>query len=257
MSTQQNNPENKKAQFGFREVAWQDKAPMVRGVFNNVASSYDLMNDLMSFGLHRYWKHTLINMLAPRPGKRLLDVAGGTGDIAERFMQAAGSESGCSVTICDINENMLLRGRDRLLDKNRYHAMEWVCGNAECLPVEDRSFDYYTIAFGIRNVTDIPAALREAYRVLRPGGRFLCLEFSHISQPFLAKLYDSYSFNVIPKLGEWVAKDAASYQYLVESIRTFPTQGDFANMIREAGFSGVKWTDLNHGITAIHSGWRT
>lgn len=241
--------------FGFESVLWQEKRARVKGVFDSVASSYDVMNDLMSLGIHRLWKRAFMATLAPRQGKALLDVAGGTGDIALRYLDAV--EGIGSVTLCDINAAMLSEGRDRLTNLNRTRNIEFLCGNAEALPVADRAFDYYTIAFGIRNVTDIPAALREAKRVLKPGGRFLCLEFSQVNNPLLAQCYDAFSFNVIPALGEWVAKDRASYQYLVESIRKFPPPEAFADMIRAAGFSRVTFTPLSGGIVAIHSGWRT
>ena len=247
----------KHTHFGYKQVATEEKTPLVRGVFDAVASRYDVMNDLMSFGLHRWWKKQFLDTLAPKPGKHLLDVAGGTGDIADRFMQRVGKDSGSTATLCDINVNMLSEGRNRFIDHNRYHDIEFVCASAESLPFDDMAYDYYTIAFGIRNVTDIPAALKEAHRVLKPGGRFLCLEFSHMEHEFLQKIYDRYSFNVIPAIGKRVVGDAAPYQYLVESIRQFPKQSEFADMIREAGFSQVTWENLTDGVVAIHSGWRT
>lgn len=243
--------------FGFKTVSMTDKRRMVRGVFDSVASRYDLMNDLMSMGVHRLWKDAMISWLAPRPGQHLLDVAGGTGDIAFRFLErAGGAESGARVTVCDLTPAMLETGRDRAVDRGILNGIDWVSGNAETLPIADKSVDAYTIAFGIRNVADIEAALREARRVLRPGGRFLCLEFSHVTVPALARLYDLYSFSVLPRLGKMVADDAASYQYLAESIRRFPDQQRFAAMIRDAGFANVKVRGLSGGIAALHSGWR-
>lgn len=248
---------DRETHFGFKTVSMTDKRRLVRGVFDSVASRYDLMNDLMSAGVHRLWKDAFISWLAPRPGQHLLDVAGGTGDIAFRFLErAGGAESGARVTVCDLTPAMLEHGRNRAVDRGIVSGIDWVSGNAEGLPFADKSVDAYTIAFGIRNVADIPAALREAYRVLRPGGRFMCLEFSRVTAPVLARLYDVYSFSVLPKLGKIVAGDADSYQYLAESIRRFPDQERFAAMIRDAGFANVKLRNLSGGIAAIHSGWR-
>ncbi len=229
---------------------------MVNSVFSRVADRYDLMNDLMSGGLHRLWKDDLITVLGPprndRPF-RLLDVAGGTGDVAMRFARRGGSA--CSAVICDISREMLDVGSGRVADAGLSDRITLVEGNAESLPFADRSFDGYTIAFGIRNVTHIDRTLAEAYRVLKPGGRFLCLEFSECRLPMLDRLYDLHSFEVIPRLGQ-LAGDRESYQYLVESIRRFPKQETFAAMIRDAGFSRVSYRNLSGGITAIHSGWR-
>jgi demethylmenaquinone methyltransferase / 2-methoxy-6-polyprenyl-1,4-benzoquinol methylase len=236
--------------FGFRKVATDEKASLVRGVFNNVASRYDIMNDLMSGGLHRAWKNNMVAWLAPRDGMQILDVAGGTGDIAFRMIDKAD----CNVTVCDINEQMVIEGRDRSIDRNIPKGLSWMCGNAETLAFPDNTWDAYTIAFGIRNVTHIDKALAEAYRVLKPGGRFLCLEFSHLGSDFLQKCYDTYSFTMIPRIGQWVTGDADSYQYLVESIRQFPKQDAFADMIRSAGFGNVQYRNLTHGVVAIHSG---
>lgn len=236
--------------FGFKTVGEDEKESLVRGVFDNVASRYDIMNDLMSGALHRLWKNDMVGWLAPRAGYRILDVAGGTGDIAFRMLKYAD----CHVTVCDINQHMLEEGRNRAIDKNILHNIDWVCGNAESLPAEDNSFDAYTIAFGIRNVTHIDAALKEAYRVLKPGGRFMCLEFSHLKSDWMQKCYDAYSFHAIPKIGQWVTGNGDPYQYLVESIRQFPKQQDFAAMIADAGFGNVQWRDLTHGVVAIHSG---
>jgi demethylmenaquinone methyltransferase/2-methoxy-6-polyprenyl-1,4-benzoquinol methylase len=240
--------------FGFRPVDPDEKASMVRGVFDSVASSYDVMNDLMSGGVHRLWKATLIDMVRPRPGMHLLDVAGGTGDIAFRFLDRAGP--GAFAHVCDINESMLRVGRDRAVDRGTLEGVAWVTGDAERLPVRDRSVDAYTIAFGLRNVTRIDAALAEARRVLRPGGRVFVLEFSHVVVPVLKSLYDRYSFEVIPRLGRMVAGDADSYRYLVESIRRFPDQETLARRVEAAGFGQVRFRNLTGGIAAIHSGWR-
>lgn len=240
--------------FGFRPVDPDQKASMVRGVFDSVASSYDVMNDLMSGGVHRLWKATLIDMVRPRPGMHLLDVAGGTGDIAFRFLDRAGP--GAFAHVCDINESMLRVGRDRAVDRGTLGGVAWVAGDAERLPVRDRSVDAYTIAFGLRNVTRIDAALSEARRVLRPGGRVFVLEFSHVVVPVLKSLYDRYSFEVIPRLGRLVAGDADSYRYLVESIRRFPDQETLARRVEAAGFGQVRFRNLTGGIAAIHSGWR-
>lgn len=238
--------------FGHESVAWDEKTGRVKNVFDRVAFRYDLMNDLMSVGMHRLWKQALMNVLRPTASMHLLDVAGGTGDIAQRFLAAGGG----TVTLCDINESMLREGRNRAIDINRLSGLEWVCGNAECLPLPDRSFDAYTIAFGIRNVTDIPVALREAYRVLKPGGRFFCLEFSHVHFSPLKEIYDLYSFKLIPPMGKMITGDDAPYRYLVESIRHFPAQEPFAQMICEAGFANVRYHNLSAGVVAIHSGFR-
>jgi demethylmenaquinone methyltransferase/2-methoxy-6-polyprenyl-1,4-benzoquinol methylase len=244
---------SEKTFFGFKEVEKGDKESLVKGVFSNVAPKYDIMNDVMSFGVHRLWKDTFIKMLNPKDGTKLLDVAGGTGDIAFRFLKKAHNGH---VTVCDINPEMLQEGYKNAIDKNILNGIEWLCGNAEKLPLPDSTYDYYTIAFGIRNVTNIAAALKEAHRVLKPGGRFMCLEFSKVENPILAKAYDFYSFKIIPKMGELVAKDKDSYQYLVESIRKFPPQEQFLQMIKDAGFSQTKYTNLSGGSVAIHSGWK-
>ena len=243
--------------FGFRDVPLGEKQTLVNSVFHSVASRYDLMNDLMSGGLHRAWKNIMVNTLNPPRGDTpfaLLDVAGGTGDIAFRAAKAAGS--GFRATVCDINLDMLNVGRERAAKRHLDDRVAFVEGNAETLAFPDRTFDGYTIAFGIRNVPRIDAALAEAYRVLRPGGRFLCLEFSTVDVPGLDRLYDLFSFKVIPQLGRAVTGDAESYQYLVESIRKFPRPNAFADMIRAAGFSRVNWQVLSGGIVALHSGWR-
>ena len=249
--------EDQTTHFGFRDVPLQDKQTLVNDVFHSVAQRYDLMNDLMSGGLHRVWKDAMITALNPPRGDTpfsLLDVAGGTGDIAFRAAKAAGH--GFQATVCDINPDMLAVGRERAIKQHRDHQVSFVEGNAETLAFADRSFDAYTIAFGIRNVPRIDAALREAYRVLRPGSRFLCLEFSTVDVPGLDKIYDLFSFKMIPPLGRAVTGDADSYRYLVESIRKFPKPNAFADMIRDAGFARVSWQALSGGIVALHSGWR-
>jgi len=243
--------------FGFRDVPLGDKQTLVNDVFHSVASRYDLMNDLMSGGLHRVWKDIAINLLNPPRGETpfaLLDVAGGTGDIAFRAAKVAGGQF--QATVCDINTAMLDVGRTRATERHLDDRVAFVEGNAEALAFADRSFDAYTIAFGIRNVPRIDNALREAHRVLRPGGRFLCLEFSTVNLPGLDRLYDLYSFNVIPALGRAITGDAESYRYLVESIRQFPKPAAFADMIRDAGFSRVTHRTMSGGIVALHSGWR-
>lgn len=240
--------------FGYRPVDPAEKASLVRAVFDSVASRYDLMNDLMSGGIHRLWKATLIDLIRPRPGMALLDVAGGTGDISFRFLERAGY--GASATICDINESMIRVGRDRAIDRGLLEGIGWVVGDAEKLPVASRSVDVYTIAFGLRNVTRIDEALKEARRVLRPGGRVFCLEFSHVVVPVLREIYDQYSFSVLPLIGQVVANDADSYRYLVESIRQFPDQESLVQRVAAAGFGQVRYRNLTGGIAAIHSGWR-
>ena len=248
------NGETSETDFGFRRVALEDKAGLVRRVFDSVAARYDLMNDLMSGGVHRLWKSYLIERLNPRPGQMLLDVAGGTGDIALRFLDRAGA--GSAAVVCDINESMVRNGRDRAIDRGRLHEIAWLVGDAEALPIKSGSVDACTIAFGLRNVSRIDRALAEMCRVLRPGGRFLCLEFSHVVLPFLARAYDLYSFEVLPRLGQWVAGDRDAYQYLVESIRRFPPQDELAERMRGAGFEQVSFRNLSGGIAALHSGWR-
>jgi demethylmenaquinone methyltransferase/2-methoxy-6-polyprenyl-1,4-benzoquinol methylase len=240
--------------FGFREVPEAEKTRLVRDVFDHVARRYDLMNDLMSGGVHRLWKAQLIAQLRPRPGETLLDLAGGTGDVARRFLGRTG-RSGRAI-ICDINAAMVEQGRDRALDDGIVAGLSWIVGDAERLPVVDASVDACTISFGLRNVTRKPAALAEAYRVLKPGGRFLCLEFSRVEAPLLRRAYDLYSFAVLPWLGEIIAQDRPAYSYLVESIRRFPPQAELAAMMRRAGFEQVRWRNLSGGIAAIHSGWR-
>jgi demethylmenaquinone methyltransferase / 2-methoxy-6-polyprenyl-1,4-benzoquinol methylase len=242
--------------FGFARVALPDKQGRVNEVFRSVARRYDLMNDLMSGGLHRAWKSALIGTLRPSRTRpfHLLDVAGGTGDIAFRTLAAGGPDT--RATLLDINEDMLRVGAERAATKALGARLAFVAGNAEALPLPAATFDAYTIAFGIRNVPRIDAALAEAYRVLQPGGRFLCLEFSHVDVPGLDRIYDAYSFHVIPRLGARVAGDAESYRYLVESIRRFPRPAAFGAMIEAAGFRRVTHRLLSGGIVAIHSGWK-
>lgn len=240
--------------FGYREVAAKDKTALVRGVFSSVARKYDLMNDLMSFGVHRLWKRDFVALSGIRVGDLVLDLAGGTGDIA-RLLSARVGDHG-RVLLTDINSDMLAIGRARLEDLGVAGNVDYALVNAEQLPFADRSFDAVTIAFGLRNVTDQPAALREMHRVLRPGGRALILEFSQVRDEGLRRAYDRYSFNVLPLLGRLVANDAGSYRYLAESIRRHPPQDELARMLETAGFSGVRYRDLTGGVVAVHSGVR-
>ncbi|XP_040206130.1 2-methoxy-6-polyprenyl-1,4-benzoquinol methylase, mitochondrial [Rana temporaria] len=274
--------------FGFQTVSEEEKGEKVYHVFESVAQKYDIMNDSMSLGIHRLWKDWLIRHMNPTPGTQLLDVAGGTGDIAFRFINyiraqreklirnqlksqqnlswsdisksyshdQLGSLMGSQAVICDINKEMLKVGKEKLLQLGYSEGLSWVAGDAEELPFADEKFDVYTIAFGIRNVTHIEKALEEAYRVLKPGGRFLCLEFSQVNNPLLARLYDLYSFQVIPVLGEVIAGDWKSYQYLVESIRRFPPQEEFKEMIEDTGFFKVNYHNLTSGVVAVHSGFK-
>jgi demethylmenaquinone methyltransferase/2-methoxy-6-polyprenyl-1,4-benzoquinol methylase len=246
-------PDQDSVDFGFRAVPRPEKQRMVRQVFDSVAQRYDVMNDLMSLGVHRLWKDAMVDLLKPRPGWRVLDMAGGTGDIAFRLLDRA---PGIAVSVADINERMLSVGRDRAIDQGRLAGLDWVTADAERLPFAGGRFDAYTIAFGIRNVTDKAAALAEAHRVLRPGGRFLCLEFSAVTLPGFDRLYDAWSFQVMPRLGARVAGDADAYRYLAESIRRFPDQPSFAAMIERAGFRRVSWRNLTGGIAALHAGWK-
>lgn len=238
--------------FGFQTVERAAKAGLVRGVFDSVASRYDIMNDVMSGGVHRLWKTAMIDWMAPQPDQHLVDLAGGTGDIGLRFLKAGGG----SVCITDINQAMLQAGQQRAQLQRHAAQLRWCVGNAEALPLASATADFVTIAFGLRNVTDRQAALAEAYRILKPGGRFLCLEFSHVQNRPLAKLYDAFSFNLLPVMGQIIAGDAASYRYLVESIRQFPSKEVLADMFAAAGFAQIRVRSLSAGIACIHSGWK-
>ena len=242
--------------YGFRQVGVGDKQPLVNEVFHKVANRYDLMNDLMSAGMHRLWKDSMVAWLNPprRPGWKVLDVAGGTGDIAFRIIEA--SRRNAHATVLDINGSMLGVGRDRANKNGLAENTDFVEANAEELPFADATFDAYTIAFGIRNVPRIDVALSEAFRVLKPGGRFLCLEFSDVDMPLLDRVYEAWSFNAIPRIGKMVTGDSEPYSYLVESIRKFPNQKDFAEMIGKAGFDRVTFRNYSGGIAALHSGWK-
>jgi demethylmenaquinone methyltransferase/2-methoxy-6-polyprenyl-1,4-benzoquinol methylase len=244
---------DKTTHFGYQQIPEDEKAGRVRGVFGSVASRYDMMNDAMSLGIHRVWKEAMMDWLAPRPGQRLLDVAGGTGDIAFRFLDRAGE---ARATVLDLTEAMLAAGRQRAEAGNLGDRLDWVVGDAMALPFDDNSFDVYTISFGIRNVTRPEDALAEAYRVLRPGGRLMVLEFSQVPNALMRQVYDMYSFHVIPRMGQVIARDRDSYQYLVESIRRFPDQEAFLAMIRAAGFGNAKYRNLSMGIACLHSGWK-
>lgn len=237
--------------FGFKKIDALDKPALVSAVFSSVASKYDIMNDAMSFGIHRLWKDRFCNMI-PRTSLNLLDVAGGTGDIALRCRKRGVP----NVTICDINAEMLAAGRDKAIDRGILLGVSYVQGDAEALPFPDNSFDCYTIAFGIRNVTNIDKALSESYRVLKSGGRFLCLEFSKVENEIAKKAYDFYSFSVIPKIGGFIAGNPEAYQYLSESIRHFPDQDGFKRMIGAAGYENVSYTNMTFGVAAIHSGYK-
>jgi ubiquinone/menaquinone biosynthesis methyltransferase len=254
------NPES--TQFGEKDVTPEQKTAAVRGVFDSVADNYDIMNDLMSGGIHRLWKDHLIRRIRPKAGLTYLDVAGGTGDIAFRILnkiktqarkRATPDNADTRITLCDLNWDMLRVGRDRAIDKGWLNDFDWITGNAEFLPLPSNSVDVYTIAFGLRNVTRIDDALKEVKRVLKPGGRFFCLEFSHVDNPLLKQAYDAFSFTVIPKIGEVVAKDRESYQYLVESIRKFPRQRELQQRMTAAGLSHAKYENLTFGVAAIHS----
>ncbi len=244
---------NKTTHFGSQTIPEADKAGRVRGVFNSVASKYDVMNDVMSLGIHRIWKSAMMDWLAPRRGQDLLDVAGGTGDIAFRFLKRAGSGR---ATVLDLTEPMLVEGRKRAEARQMQDSLDWVVGDAMALPFENNSFDVYTISFGIRNVTHPSEALSEAFRVLKPGGRLMVLEFSHLPNTGLQKAYDAYSFKVIPRMGQMITGDRDAYQYLVESIRNFPDQEGFLDMVRQAGFENAGFRNLSLGIAALHSGWK-
>jgi len=252
MATIKQNKNKESQWFGYKRVESGEKVRLVGNVFDSVAENYDLMNDLMSGGLHRLWKNKFISMLRPSSNKSLLDVAGGTGDIAFRYRARAGDQA--KITVCDMNAEMLNVGKNRAINHGYLKGFEWVVGNAETLPFTDNSYHLYTISFGLRNVPKIDDALEEAFRVLKPGGQFFCLEFSHVNNPALRKLYDIYSFRIIPEIGELVAKDRDSYQYLVESIRQFPKQTELASRMEKAGFERVRFVNLSGGIVAVHTG---
>ena len=247
------NQSEKTTHFGFETVSESEKAGRVQGVFGSVASRYDIMNDVMSGGIHRVWKDAMMDWLAPRSGQKLLDVAGGTGDIAYRFLKRAGQGH---ATVLDLTEEMLVEGRKRAEASQMVDQLDWSVGDAMALPFPDNSFDVYTISFGIRNVTRPQDALNEAFRVLRPGGRLMVLEFSQIPNPAMQWAYDRYSFNLIPLMGQLIANERDSYQYLVESIRKFPDQDKFLNMVRSAGFENAKYRNLTAGVACLHSGWK-
>lgn len=245
--------ENPEAQwFGFEKVNIQEKSPKVNAVFNSVFLSYDLMNDLMSFGLHRLWKNRLVALMRPRRGQKILDIACGTGDITLRC--AVHTEGNANLSAVDLNFNMLREGKMKAANKGVFHGINWLVGNAEFLPFKKESFDLACIAFGLRNVAKIDTTLKEIFRVLKPGGRFFCIEFSPGFAPWLKNLYDSYSFKFIPKLGEIITGDQQAYKYLAESIRKFPNQHSLAKRMKRAGFSQISWVDLMYGIVAIHIG---
>lgn len=252
------NPESE--WFGFRRVRAEEKTGMVQGVFASVAGHYDLMNDLMSGGLHRLWKDHLVRLMNPKPGQHLLDVAGGTGDVALRCWKRTQGQA--DITVCDLNPEMLKVGRAKAIDhgilngRKDIHPIKWVEGNAEELPISSRSIDTYSIAFGLRNVTRIDKALKEAARVLKPGGRFFCMEFSPGVTPALKPIYEQYCLHVLPWIGEHVAQDRDAYRYLAESILRFPPQRELADRMEKAGLAQAKWSNLTGGIAVIHSGWK-
>jgi len=237
-----------KTHFGFKEVDVGQKETLVQEVFTNVASKYDIMNDLMSFGLHKLWKNEMMKELHPAPGELLLDLAGGTGDIAKSYRNKGGQK----VVVSDLNQEMLNEGKKKLNNPN----ISWIQPNAENLPFEDNSFDYCTISFGIRNITNIQKSLDEIFRILKPGGKFICLEFSNVEAPIIKQIYNIYSFKVIPNMGALVAGNKNAYTYLVESIRNFPKAIHFAEMIKKSGFSMVEFRKLTFGVVAIHQGFK-
>jgi len=246
---QKQAPQGDEVDFGFLRVARSEKPRLVRDVFDDVASNYDLMNDLMSLGVHRLWKRVFLDWIDPRPTQHLLDVAGGTGDITFGWKARGGGP----VTVVDYSHEMLAQGRDRAIDRGLFEGIDWVHGDAQALPIRSDSIDTYTISFGLRNVTDIDAALREAARVLQPGGRFFCLEFSHVVLPGLDRIYDAYSFSLLPRIGAVVARNRDAYQYLVESIRRFPDQEELLDRMAAAGLSLGRARNLSGGIAAVHS----
>ena len=243
------NKDDQKIDFGYKTVKRSEKQKLVNNVFDSVASKYDLMNDLTSFGIHRLWKNDLINWLAPQNNQRLADIAGGTGDIARKFLDAGGG----SAHVYDINQEMLNTGKNK---QNLSKKIKWTIASAENIPATEGSFERATIGFGLRNITDRVRCLKEIYRILKPGGRLICLEFSHVENNTIRKLYDTWSFNFMPSIGKQIAGDKSAYTYLVESIRQFPTQPELAQMFSEVGFSRVKYRNLSNGIVALHSGWK-
>ena len=243
------NNEEKNIDFGNKKVKKTEKQTLVNNVFNSVADKYDLMNDLTSLGIHRLWKDSLINWLAPQPYQKLADIAGGTGDISMKFLLAGG----CSAHIIDINKEMITKGK---LKNNNNNNLSWTIASAENLPMADNSYERASMGFGLRNITNRVLALKEVYRILKPGGRFICLEFSHVENSLLKKIYDIWSFEFMPRIGQKITGDKEAYNYLVESIRQFPTQPELTQMFSEAGFSRVKYRNLSNGIVTLHSGWK-
>ena len=243
------NNEEKNIDFGNKKVKKTEKQTLVNNVFNSVADKYDLMNDLTSLGIHRLWKDSLINWLAPQPYQKLADIAGGTGDISMKFLLAGG----CSAHIIDINKEMITKGK---LKNNNNNNLSWTIASAENLPMADNSYERASMGFGLRNITNRVLALKEVYRILKPGGRFICLEFSHVENSLLKKIYDVWSFQFMPRIGQKITGDKEAYNYLVESIRQFPSQPELTQMFSEAGFSRIKYRNLSNGIVTLHSGWK-
>jgi demethylmenaquinone methyltransferase/2-methoxy-6-polyprenyl-1,4-benzoquinol methylase len=243
------NNEEKNIDFGNKKVMKTEKQTLVNNVFNSVADKYDLMNDLTSLGIHRLWKDSLINWLAPQPYQKLADIAGGTGDISMKFLLAGG----CSAHIIDINKEMITKGKSK---NNNNNNLSWTIASAENLPMADNSYERASMGFGLRNITNRVLALKEVYRILKPGGRFICLEFSHVENSLLKKIYDVWSFQFMPRIGQKITGDKEAYNYLVESIRQFPSQPELTQMFSEAGFSRVKYRNLSNGIVTLHSGWK-
>ena len=241
--------DNKNIDFGYKIVKKKDKQNLVNNVFNSVADKYDLMNDITSFGIHREWKNNLINWMAPQKNQKLADIAGGTGDIARKFL----NNGGHSAYVIDINEEMIKSGK---VNKKNLKNIKWLVASAEDIPIDDNTFERATMGFGLRNVTNRAQALKEVYRILKPGGRFICLEFSHVENEMIEEIYNFWSFKCMPYIGEKVAGDRSAYTYLVESIRQFPTQPELSDMLSEAGFYRVKYRNLSNGIVSLHSGWK-